>query len=167
MLRFNKRPRLKGFAYTGCYRYFITICTYRKCQAFCDKEVVTICLESLKEKSRLLNFKVWAYCFMPDHLHLLLEGKTKDADLKKMIAMFKQISAYQYRQNVGQRFSAEKEPILWQPSFYDHVLRKNEDLFDVVRYILNNPVRKGLVRHYTEYMYSGSLVLKDGIEGAL
>ncbi len=104
---------------------------------------------------------------MPDHLHFLLEGKTKDADLKKMIAKFKQISAYQYRQNVGQRFIAEKEPKLWQPSFYDHVLRKDEDLLDVVRYILNNPVRKGLVRHYTEYMYSGSLVLKDGIEGAL
>jgi len=57
---------------------------------------------------------------MPDHLHLLLEGKTKE-----------------------------------------------EDLLDVVRYILNNPVRKGLVRHYTEYLYSGSLVLKDGIEGVL
>ena len=77
-------------------------------------------MECLKEKSRVLDFRVWAYCFMPDHLHLLLEGKTK-----------------------------------------------NEDLLDIVRYILNNPVRKGLVRHYTEYMYSGSLVLKDGIEGAL
>ena len=103
---------------------------------------------------------------MPDHLHIVLEGDAENADLNKYISSFKQTSGYRYRQNVGQRFSADQKPKLWQPSFYDHVLRKDEDLLDVVRYILNNPVRKGLVRHYTEYMYSGSLVLKDGIEGA-
>jgi len=58
-------------------------------------------------------------------------------------------------------------PKLWQPSFYDHVLRNDEDLPAVARYILNNPVRKGLVDHYTEYVFSGSLVFKDGIEGVL
>lgn len=114
-----------------------------------------------------MNFKVWAYCFMPDHLHLLLEGEARDADLKRLITVFKQISGYKYGQGVSQRFSAEKESKLWQPSFYDHVLRKDEDLLDVVRYILDNPVRKGLVRNYTEYMHSGSIVFGDGINGVM
>lgn len=114
-----------------------------------------------------MNFIVWAYCFMPDHLHIVLEGDCENADLKKFISSFKQISGYRYRQNVGQRFSVDGTPKLWQPSFYDHVLRKDEDLLDVVRYTLQNPVRKHLVRHYTEYMYSGSLIGNDGIKGAL
>lgn len=114
-----------------------------------------------------MNFKVWAYCFMPDHLHLVLEGDAENADLNKYISSFKQISGYRYSQNVGQRFSTGEKPKLWQPSFYDHVLRKDEDLLDVVRYTLNNPVRKHLVQHYTEYMHSGSLVIKDGIKGVL
>ena len=114
-----------------------------------------------------MDFKIWAYCFMPDHLHLLLEGKTKDANLKKLIALFKQVSGYEYKQNVSHRFNTEKEPKLWQPSFYDHVLRKDEALEDVVRYILNNPVRKGIVEHYSKYRYSGSLVMGAGFKGAL
>jgi hypothetical protein len=45
---------------------------------------------------------------------------------------------------------------LWQPSYYDHVLRKDEDTLNVARYILDNPVRKGLVKHFLEYGFSGS-----------
>ena len=46
----------------------------------------------------------------------------------------------------------------WQTSFYDHFLRKEEDVRDVVMYVLHNPVRKGLVSEWREYPYSGSLV---------
>ncbi|MCC7210600.1 MAG: hypothetical protein IT451_02000 [Candidatus Brocadia sp.] len=46
----------------------------------------------------------------------------------------------------------------WQTSFYDHFLRKEEDVRDTVMYVLNNPVRKGLVAEWREYPYSGSFV---------
>ena len=49
---------------------------------------------------------------------------------------------------------------LWQTSFYDHFLRKEEDIEKVVMYVLNNPVRKGLVSEWMEYHYSGSLVFE-------
>jgi len=62
---------------------------------------------------------VLAYCFMPDHLHLLLEGKEED-NLIRIMKMFKQISAYRYRQTSG-------EP-LWQKGYYDHILRRAGDL---------------------------------------
>ena len=102
---------------------------------------------------------------MPDHLHLLLEGETRDSDIKKLIAVFKQASGYQYGQNADQYFSTAEKPKLWQPSFYDHVLRKEEALEEGTRYVLNNPVRKGLVKHYKEYEFSGSFVLADGKAG--
>ena len=164
---YSKRPRLKGFTYLGCHRYFITICTHQKRPVFSNAEIVALCLDILKKKSSALDFKVWAYCFMPDHLHLLLEGETQDADLKRLILLFKQASGYSYRKIVDPAFSADEKPKLWQTSFYDHVLRKDEELLDVVRYILNNLVRKGLVRNYTEYMHSGSLVFRGGIKGVL
>jgi len=46
----------------------------------------------------------------------------------------------------------------WQTSFYDHFLRKEEAGKDVIMYVLNNTVRKGLVSEWREYPYSGSLV---------
>lgn len=165
MIRYSKRPRLEGFNYIGRYRYFITICTYQKHPVFRNEVVVASCLKCLKEKALALNFKLWAYCFMPDHLHFLVEGKVRSADLKRFISLFKQVTGYNYAQNKGQCFIAEKKPKLWQPSFYDHVLREEEDLIDVARYILNNPVRKGLAIHYREYRHSGPLAIKDGLRG--
>ena len=48
----------------------------------------------------------------------------------------------------------------WQTSFWDHFLREEEGLEDAVMYVLNNPTRAGLVKHWHEYPYSGSLVLE-------
>jgi REP element-mobilizing transposase RayT len=39
----------------------------------------------------------------------------------------------------------------WQEGFHDHALRREEDLRDIARYIVLNPVRAGLVRNIREY----------------
>lgn len=44
---------------------------------------------------------------------------------------------------------------LWQKRFYDHILRKDEDIQKIGEYILNNPVRRRLVGDYREYPYGG------------
>jgi len=44
---------------------------------------------------------------------------------------------------------------LWQISYHDHVLRRNQDLLAAARYIWDNPVRAGLVQSRTEYRFSG------------
>src|SRR4030043_2339426 len=43
---------------------------------------------------------------------------------------------------------------LWQKNFYDHVIRRDESLIKVAEYIVNNPVRKGMVREGEKYPYS-------------
>jgi REP element-mobilizing transposase RayT len=43
---------------------------------------------------------------------------------------------------------------VWQRSFYDHALRKDEDIMKVGEYIVYNPVRKGIVQSWTDYPYS-------------
>jgi len=40
---------------------------------------------------------------------------------------------------------------IWQAGYHDHALRKEEDIRDVARYIVMNPVRAGLVRSVREY----------------
>jgi REP element-mobilizing transposase RayT len=46
---------------------------------------------------------------------------------------------------------------VWQGRFYDHILRKNEDIKTVAEYILHNPVRKGIVKDWRDYEYCGLL----------
>ena len=47
---------------------------------------------------------------------------------------------------------------LWQDGYYERVLRRDEDIKEVARYIFENPVRAGLVQSPTEYPYLGSEV---------
>ena len=93
------------------------------------------------------GFRVWAYCFMPDHLHILLQGKGPDALLPVFVRDFKQRSSYVFRQRYGKA--------LWQRSYYDHVLRKDEDIRSVARYIFENPVRKGMIEDFRQFPFSG------------
>jgi len=98
---------------------------------------------------------------MPDHLHLLLEGVSPESDLKKFISSYKQYAGYHYKMDVAQGFSpAQRTQLkLWQPSYYDHILRKDEDILDIARYILDNPVRKKLVKRFQDYKFLGSFEL--------
>lgn len=150
-----KQPHLKDFDYRGCYRYFITICTDNKKNVFINNDhLIKKVVEFLEQTGVKYFFTIWIYCFMPDHLHILVEGKNVHSDLKKFVKDFKQRTGYWYKHEES---SAGNQ--LWQPGYYEHVLRKEEYTNEVLRYVLNNPMRKGLVAHYLDYRYSGSLVI--------
>jgi REP element-mobilizing transposase RayT len=85
---------------------------------------------------------------MPDHLHLVLASTDEQADFQRFMSNWKQHAGYQYRQRTGES--------LWQESYFDHVLRDDEETWRAVRYVLENPLRRGLVREFDEYSFSGS-----------
>ena len=156
MIKFKPKPHLKDFDYCGFYRYFVTICTDRKKNVFVkNNHFIEKIIEVLDQTGKKQFFTVWVYCFMPDHLHILVEGINVHSDLKKFVKDFKQRTGYWYKHE--EESSAGNK--LWQPGYYEHVLRKEEDTTEVLWYILNNPVRKGLVVHYLDYRYSGSLAI--------
>ena len=93
---------------------------------------------------------ILAYCFMPDHLHLLAAGTSETSDARRFVDLGKQLSAYEYHQATGAR--------LWQRLSWDRVLRADDDTAAVMRYLLLNPVRAGLVERPLDYGGSGSLV---------
>ena len=143
-----KRPRIKGFPYLGLHRYSVTICTKgRKC-LFTDAETVTSVLTTIRQCAATWGFAVLAYCFMPDHVHLIVSSTTDVADLKAFMSRWKQRAGYDYRQRKGE--------YLWQPSYFDHVLRDEEETWRAVRYVLENPVRKGIMTEILDYPFSGS-----------
>jgi putative transposase len=83
---------------------------------------------------------------MPNHVHLLVEVP-EGVSLRAFVQHFKQLSSHALKQMTG----AEA----WQISYHDHVLRREESVLDVARYIWDNPVRRGLVSNRGEYHFSG------------
>src|SRR5204863_611539 len=94
------------------------------------------------------HFAILAYCLMPDHAHLLIEGLDDGSDLRRFAKAAKQSSGFAHARRVGRP--------LWQEGYFDRALRKDEDMKTIARYILQNPVRAGLVAHPSEYRFSGS-----------
>ena len=88
---------------------------------------------------------------MPDHVHLLASGESPQSDFKRFVSRAKQVTGFQFAARTGTR--------LWQRYSWERVLRDDEQTPVVVRYILENPVRAGLVREAREYPHAGSLVL--------
>jgi REP element-mobilizing transposase RayT len=86
---------------------------------------------------------------MPDHLHWIVSGNGPESDLLAMVTVFKQKTAFRVRRM--------EKPFGWQKDFYDHIIRANEDYGAQVRYLLRNPVRKGLCEHWEQWPHKGVL----------
>jgi putative transposase len=115
--------------------------------AFASAAAVDLVLAQILRAANECRFAVLAYCFMPDHLDLLVKGECEASDGKAFIKRAKQYSGYYYsKANDGRK--------LWQRYGYDQVLRDDEDTVDVVRYILSNPVKAGLCTRITDYPFA-------------
>jgi putative transposase len=95
------------------------------------------------------KFEVIAYCVMPDHFHSLPEGFSDDSDLRRLVHRWKTRTGHWWRDSV-------ERGKLWQEGYFDRVLRPSDQEAAVVRYIVANPVRAGLVENVVDYPFSGS-----------
>jgi len=144
----SRPPRLPGFSYVGAYRYFLTFCTFERRETLRDPSVIASVLMRFRRTALPAQFAILAYCVMPDHVHLLVEGRSVSTDLLKFVKRMKQSSGQAYSHLMKQR--------LWQEGYYERVLRPADDAKAVARYIVSNPVRAGLVRVPLDYPYVGS-----------
>ena len=142
---------LPGFSYVGCHRYFLTFCTHDRRTLFECGETVAATWAHFLRTGIEEDIEIIAYCFMPDHVHMVVEGKAETSDLKRFVSRAKQRPGYAY----GQAHKGER---LWQRYGYEHVLRDDEATEKVVAYVLENPVRKGWVEQPRAYPFIGSQV---------
>jgi putative transposase len=111
---------------------------------FVAKTAVDVALEQIVRAGDDDHFAISAYCFMPDHLHLLVEGKSESSNCLRFITRAKQFSGYHFKRQFGQR--------LWQRAHSEG----DESTLIVARYILENPLRAGLVERSEDYPFLGS-----------
>lgn len=141
-------PRIRGFEYRGLHRYSLTICAHGRRRPFTDRATVIDVLEEIQDAARICRFRMHAYCFMPDHLHLLVESESETSDLCRFVSRWKQRTGFNYSRRTGTR--------LWQVGFFDHVLRSDESTRRHALYVVDNPIRAGLVRSVGEYPFAWS-----------
>jgi putative transposase len=144
----RKIIRLAPNRYLGRGTYFVTCCTDGRRPIFRDSARASWIIQTLKTVSESTGFKVHAYCVMPDHLHVVVEGCSDDCDLGRFVKALKQLTAFHSKKESGET--------LWQRRFYDHILRPSDSLDAVAWYVWLNPVRAGLCTDAKTYPHSGS-----------
>jgi len=119
------RPaRLPGFAYKGHCAYFVTTCTDRRGRFFVSPAIVDMTLQHFLQSAEHAHVEISAYCFMPDHLHLLITVETPDGDLDAFMRRAKQASGFAFTQSMGVK--------LWQSGYHERVLRSDEQCAKLV-----------------------------------
>ena len=148
-MRTGNPGHLRVLDYRGLHRYSLTFCTNNRSRLFTSTDVITLVLAQISRAASENQFAITAYCFMPDRLHLLVEGRSDGSDCKQFVARAKQYSGFHY--------SKVSYHVLWQRYGFEHVLRDEELSIVVARYILENPIRAGLVERVEAYPFAGSL----------
>jgi len=103
--------------------------------------------------------EVWAYCLMPNHVHLIAVPKTADG-LNRAIGEAHR--RYSRMVNVREKWRGH----LWQGRFASYALDEPY-LLTAARYIELNPVRAGLVRSPSRYRWSSAAAHMRGRDDAL
>jgi REP element-mobilizing transposase RayT len=93
------------------------------------------------------SWRILGFCVMPDHIHLLvLNINGSLVDLVRLL-----------KGRIAKGLRGDVPGTLWQRSFHDHLLRRDEDINRTLLYMFENPVRAGLVEGWDQYPWSGSM----------
>lgn len=132
--------------------YFITFNIHNRSSIFEDVKIARLFCKHIAVNEKKNQCKWLTWVLMPDHFHGLLQLGEK-VQLSKVIAELKGTTAYKINAEL------DRKGKLWQTSFYDHALREEENRKNIARYIVANPLRKGLVKDIKKYPYWNSIYL--------
>ena len=154
-----KKPRdmrLREFDYSLPGTYFLTVCTKSRRQILsaihegCTilSAVGRICETQLLLLEERYPVKIERHVIMPNHVHMLLSlyraEQSPAPTISDVLCSWKSVTTKLVNTEMHTPGN-----VVWQRSFYDHVVRNEDDFRDVWQYIDNNPKKWELDRFYS------------------
>lgn len=156
----RKRLRLPEYDYRIGGYYYVTLCTQNRQCLFGRVENGNMILNDVGE----MIHKIWLeignkydgfendlFVVMPNHLHGILiidergpaRGPAPTLSLPDVMRNFKSLTTTYYIRGIEENIFEPFEKKLWQRSYYEHIIRKNESLDKIRHYIVDNPRKWG------------------------
>jgi len=137
-----RQPR---FTYPGAYHH----CMNRGINGeliFPDDKHKAVFLELLAEKARLYRMRLFTYCIMDNHYHLLLENTSG-----RMADFFRNLNThyalYYRKKNGGKGY-------VFQSRYVSTLIQNDAYLKLAIIYVLQNPLRAGMVKNHHKFLWS-------------
>jgi len=169
------RKKCRRYNFPG-HAHELTFCCYRN-RAFLSKERTCQYLVDAVQMAKIKHdFDLWAYVFMPEHVHILICPRTQDYSISQILLSIKQSVSrkaiiYLRKHNprglrslaTGQKHTPYR---FWQSGGgYDRNISSPNTLTSAVRYIHNNPVRRELVASAEQWYYSSARDWEGKVSG--
>ena len=112
-----------------------------------NNKIAETCIDSIMffdEK----DIEVICYCIMPNHVHLVFRLLSKTKLVGDIMASIKRFSA----KNANKILNTKGT--FWQAESFDRLVRDEKELYNIIKYVLLNPVNAGLVEEYKVWQYT-------------
>jgi REP element-mobilizing transposase RayT len=142
--------------------YLDGLCAFRRWDAALDvsdsgsrwlaqQQVADVVVEALHYCHKRV-YDLLAFCIMPNHVHLVCTPLQCEDNmcypLKRIMQSLKRHTARQANKVL------ERQGAFWQAESYDHVVRDADELVRIVQYVINNPVKGGLVSDWEAWPWT-------------
>src|SRR5215471_3060261 len=153
-----------------------------------DERIAGLVAEVMKYKDGK-HYRLDAFCIMPNHMHLVLmphsrneipstavlceDGEGNVGYFERLEGASRQFIKVEYHSlaaimhRIKRRSARESNKVLnrrgefWEHESYDHFIRDDDEWQRTIGYVLNNPVKSGLVKHWKDWKWA--YVAQDGI----
>ena len=158
----RKQLRLENYDYSSGGAYFVTICTYQKQKTLyrilrrgdpCGlphtelSELGALAKDTIREINVEGYIHIDKYVVMPNHVHLLISLFDPSPDSRKGCHYEISSIVSRYKSLVANKWLCVCKANhihmgkIWQRSFYDHIIRCEQDYLDIWQYIDENPLK--------------------------
>ena len=138
-----------------------------------NEKIAQLIYDAIHAKDKKV-YELLAYCIMPNHVHIVFKliednveqtlvccdnNSNKRTEVRSTVAYQNYALAKLLREIKGST-AREANKVLnrtgpfWQHESYDHVVRNDKELENIIRYVLNNPVKAGLVEKWEEWKWN-------------
>ncbi len=172
---YRKDPNLKRYNIPG-HAHELTFSCYKRKTFLKSKYANHFLADAINKSRERYNFEVWAYVFMPEHVHLLIFPRNEEYAISEILKSIKVSSSKRTVYFLGRKFPGalihletglvKPKHRFWQHGGgYDRNYWEREKIIQQVEYIHNNPVRRGFVENPCEWTWSSAKFWMTGEDG--
>ncbi len=121
--------------------------TYGNIKYLAIPEIANACKESIMFFDKK-DIEVICYCIMPNHVHLVFSLLNKNKSITDLLKSIKRYSARKANEILNTKGQ------FWQKESFDRWIRDEKELYNVIKYVLLNPVKAGLVEEYQNWQHT-------------
>jgi len=151
------------------HAHFVTFSCFQRLPLLTRDRTRRWVVEAMEDTRRRLDVAIWAYVIMPEHVHVLLYPRRAAYEMRQVLVALKRPvsdAAREHLERIGKgswidrltvRYPSRTVFRFWQPGGgFDHNVFRERTVPQVIEYIHNNPVRRGLADDSLEWKWSSA-----------